>query len=80
MAGAFVAAEQVPGQGVPDSRHPGLAPGAGRARGAVQFFIKGKDVVVNTPKGEFVTILKNGINSKSVQNALEASKRSWWPF
>lgn len=55
--------------------------GANGARGAVQFFIKAKDVVVTTPKGEFVTILKDGITNTSVQNALKAATRSrWWPF
>ena len=41
-----------------------------RGQGAVQFFIKGEDVVVTTPTDDFVTILKGGINNPSVQRAL----------
>jgi RHS repeat-associated protein len=40
-------------------------------RVAAQFRIKGSDVVVTSRRGEFVTVLKNGINSTSVQNALK---------
>ncbi|HET9639516.1 MAG TPA: RHS repeat-associated core domain-containing protein, partial [Allosphingosinicella sp.] len=43
--------------------------GPGGTRGVVQFFVKGRDVVV-ARKGEFVTILKNGITNPSVQQAL----------
>lgn len=38
--------------------------------GAVQFRIKGNNVVVTKPNGEFVTILKNGVNNTSVRHAL----------
>jgi RHS repeat-associated protein len=51
-----------------------LGQGKNGARGAVTFLIKGSDVVVTKPNGTFVTILKGGINSKSVQNALRAAK------
>jgi hypothetical protein len=44
--------------------------GPGGARGPVSFRIKGEDVVVTTETGQFVTILKDGINSPSVKQAL----------
>jgi hypothetical protein len=44
--------------------------GAFRGQGAVQFFIKGEDVVVTTLTDDFVTILKGGINNPSVRRAL----------
>ena len=44
--------------------------GADGARGAVQFRIKGTDVVVTKLDGTFVTILQNGINNSSVKSAL----------
>ncbi len=44
--------------------------GPGGARGPVQFRIRGADVVVTKPDGEFVTILKNGISNPSVRSAL----------
>lgn len=45
--------------------------GPGGARGPVEFRIKGCDVVVTTPDGEFVTILKDGINNPSVVEAIK---------
>lgn len=45
--------------------------GPGGARGPVNFLIKGSDVVVTKPNGEFVTVLKNGINNTSVMNAIK---------
>jgi len=45
--------------------------GPGGARGPVDFRIKGNDVVVTTPDGKFVTILKDGINNPSVVEALK---------
>ena len=36
----------------------------------VQFRIKGDDVVVTSPDGGFVTILKEGTNNTSVRSAL----------
>lgn len=44
--------------------------GANGARGPVQFRIKGDDVVVTSPDGGFVTILKEGTNNTSVRSAL----------
>ncbi len=35
-----------------------------------KFLVKGEDVVVTTPSGDFVTILKGGINNPSVRRAL----------
>jgi RHS repeat-associated protein len=43
--------------------------GAG-GRIAAQFRITGRDVVVTSRSGEFITVLRNGINSASVRNAL----------
>ena len=48
--------------------------GANGARGPVHFRIKGNDVVVTKPNGEFVTILKNGITNTSVKTALKGVK------
>ena len=39
-------------------------------RGPAQFRIKGNDVVVTRPNGNFVTILRNGVTNPSVQAAL----------
>lgn len=50
---------------------------AGTFRGqpaGVNFLIKGRDVVVTSPTGDFVTILKDGIENPSVKRALEAAK------
>jgi RHS repeat-associated protein len=47
-----------------------LGQGPGGSRGPVVFFVRGRDVVVTNRKGEFVTILKNGITNSSVQQAL----------
>lgn len=43
-------------------------------RGAVHFRIKGSNVVVTKPNGDFVTILKDGVNNTSVKTALEGVK------
>ncbi|EPJ6627310.1 hypothetical protein KAE42_003564, partial [Acinetobacter baumannii] len=63
------------------ARHPdkvvrGTFAGQGpmNTRGAVQFRIKGQDVVVTKPDGTFVTILRNGINNPSVKQALNGAK------
>ncbi len=42
--------------------------------GPAEFRIKGSDVVVTTLKGEFVTILQDGIKNKFVQAAINATK------
>jgi RHS repeat-associated protein len=47
-----------------------MGQGPNGTRGAVQFRIKDNDVVVTKPDGEFVTILKDGINNTSVKKAL----------
>jgi filamentous hemagglutinin len=44
--------------------------GENGGRGPVQFRIKGRDVVITTRKGAFVSILKDGINSTSVRQAI----------
>lgn len=50
--------------------------GANGARGDVFFRIKGNDVVVTKPNGEFVTILKDGaIQNPSVLSALKGDVR-----
>jgi RHS repeat-associated protein len=49
----------------------GQGPDGGR--GPVQFRIKGPDVVMTTRKGEFISILKNGITNSSVRQALKQS-------
>jgi filamentous hemagglutinin len=57
----------------PDKIVQGTFKGQGpdNTRGAVDFRIQGNDVVVTTPDGSFVTILKDGvINNTSVKNAL----------
>jgi filamentous hemagglutinin len=36
----------------------------------VEFRIKGPDVVVTSPQGRFVTILKDGVDNPSVKGAL----------
>ena len=44
--------------------------GPSGSRGPVQFRITGNDVVVTTPSGDFVTVLKDGvINNPSVKAA-----------
>ncbi|PRA85911.1 hypothetical protein CQ054_10605 [Ochrobactrum sp. MYb29] len=45
--------------------------GANGGRGDVLFYLKGKDVVVTSPSGNFVTILKNGINNPSVKASMK---------
>jgi filamentous hemagglutinin len=45
--------------------------GLGGTRGPVEFRLKGNDVVVTTPDGNFVTILKDGINNPSVIDTLK---------
>lgn len=47
--------------------------GPNGTRGPVKFYIQGSDVVVTKPSGEFVTILKDGINNTSVKNALNGA-------
>lgn len=60
----------------PDKVVRGTFAGQGPAgtRGAVQFRIKGEDVVVTKPNGTFVTILRNGTSNPSVQQALYGAK------
>ena len=41
--------------------------GPGGAKGAVLFFRMGRDVLVTSPTGEFVTMLENGIENKFFQ-------------
>ncbi len=48
-----------------------MGQGPGGSRGPVLFFIKGNDVVITTLNGEFVTIMKDGINNSSVTKALK---------
>ncbi|HEX5304786.1 MAG TPA: hypothetical protein VFW82_01730 [Dyella sp.] len=48
--------------------------GEGGGIGSAEFRIKGANVVVTTVKGEFVTILKDGINNSFVRSALDAAK------
>jgi hypothetical protein len=45
--------------------------GPNGTRGPVEFRIKGTDVVVTKPGGEFVTVLRDGINNPSVREALD---------
>ena len=42
-------------------------------RGPAQFRIKGNDVVVTRPNGDFVTILRNGVTNPSVKAALNGN-------
>lgn len=44
--------------------------GAGGSRGDVIFRIKGSDVVITKPNGEFVTVMKDGVKNPSVVAAL----------
>ncbi|WP_312408643.1 RHS repeat-associated core domain-containing protein, partial [Rhizobium sp.] len=44
--------------------------GAGNVRGDVNFNIKGNDVVVTDMDGQFVTVMKDGLNNTSVRKAL----------
>jgi len=45
--------------------------GSGGKRGDVVFRIKNDDVVITKPNGEFITIIKDGVNQNtSVKNAL----------
>ena len=48
--------------------------GVGGARGPVKFYVKGSDVVVTKLNGDFITVLKDGINNTSVMNALKGSQ------
>ena|GEM_PF-6753480 len=56
----------------PDKAIPGRFRGQGLngATGPVEFRIKGNDVVVTTPCGNFVTIMKDGTENIYVQEAL----------
>jgi hypothetical protein len=60
----------------PDKVIPGTfsGQGVGGVRGDVIFNIKGSDVVITKPDGTFVTIMKDGVNNTSVQNALRGIK------
>jgi uncharacterized protein RhaS with RHS repeats len=53
---------------------PGKFPGQGvfGKVGDVVFHIKGSDVVVTKPNGEFVTVLKDGVNNSFVKSAFDA--------
>jgi RHS repeat-associated protein len=56
----------------PDRVVGGYFSGGGESgRRAVNFIIKGDDVVVTSRKGEFVTALKGGISNPNVQQALK---------
>jgi len=59
----------------PDKTIPGTfrGQGANGIRGDVYFRIKGNDVVVTEKNGTFITIMKDGINNTSVQNALKGN-------
>jgi len=48
--------------------------GPGGARGPVEFRIKGRNVVVTIPGGEFVTILNDGIKNLSVVEATKDAR------
>ena len=52
----------------------GTRQGANHARGSVLFRIKGNNVVVTSPEGEFITILKNGLTSPSVKKGIRVNK------
>ncbi len=56
----------------PDAAYEGtfLGQGSGGLRGDVNFYAKGNDVVVTTPSGSFVTIMKDGMNNTSVVNSI----------
>jgi RHS repeat-associated protein len=56
----------------PDRVVNGTFSGGEGGRRAVQFRIQGSDVVVTSRAGEFVTVLKNGINNTNVQRALRS--------
>ena len=60
----------------PDKVIPGTfsGQGVGGVRGDVIFNIKGSDVVITKLDGTFVTIMKDGVNNTSVQNALKGIK------
>lgn len=55
----------------PDRVTNGSFLGEGGKRFAAQFRIKGNDVVVSKRNGDFVTILKDGINNPSVQQSMK---------
>jgi RHS repeat-associated protein len=58
----------------PDRLVKGWFSGGGETgRRAVNFHIKGNDVVVASRKGEFVTALRNGIDNPNVQKALQVT-------
>ena len=52
----------------------GIRQGANHARGSVLFRIKGNNVVVTSPEGEFITILKNGLINPSVKKGIRVNK------
>ena len=52
----------------------GIRQGANHARGSVLFRIKGNNVVVTPPEGEFITILKNGLTNPSVKKGIRVNK------
>ena len=52
----------------------GIRQGANHARGSVLFRIKGNNVVVTSPEGEFITILKNGLTNPSVKEGIRVNK------
>ncbi len=56
----------------PDRVVNGIFPGRGPrgAFGPVQFRIRGRDVVVTTRRGEFITIMRNGASHNQVRQAL----------
>ncbi|MFA6113946.1 MAG: hypothetical protein WC729_08130 [Sphingomonas sp.] len=58
----------------PDAVVNGTFSGGGPGgRIAAQFRIKGADVVVTSRKGDFITILKDGIKNPNVRNAISKS-------
>jgi hypothetical protein len=55
----------------PDRVVSGTMSGGGpTGRRDVLFYVKGNDVVVTSPSGEFVTVLKNGVTNPNVIRAL----------
>jgi hypothetical protein len=59
----------------PEKVYSGTFAGQGAAgyRGTVEFRVIGNDVVMTTPEGRFISILKDGINNPSVKEAVKKS-------
>jgi hypothetical protein len=60
----------------PDQRVPGTfrGQGSGGLRGDVVFLIKGDDVVITKPDGEFISVMKDGLHNSSVIDALPQAR------